>query len=164
MRVKSIVKIAAVISLCIINTSCGHDSPPERENASGRPPGSTQQKPSEGTGQRPGVNESNNLSHELSDDVWRVSGPGVTLRYDRGGVLFNQKADGTIEVFDLDGADRVSVSPGTVGTDSVCAGAAVAVNGTDVNLRQMKMLKRGDRRTWYVLTDDSDGRWVMVLP
>lgn len=164
MSAKIYVRIVTVIVLSLLQSSCGHDSPPERENAAVRPSGSGQQTPSEGTGQRPGVNESNDLSHELSDDVWRVSGPDVSLRYDRGGVLFNKKADGATEVLDLDGADRVSVSPGTVGTDSICTGAALAVNGTNIEFRQMKMLSRGDSRTWYVLTDDSDGRWIIVLP
>lgn len=151
------------MSLCAMLPSCGHDSPSERENISGRPSGSGQQTPS-GTGQRPGVSDSNDLSHELSDDVWRVVGPDMTLRYDRAGVLFNKKADGTIEVHDLDGADRVAVVPGTEGPDSLLTGSSMAVNGVGLEIRSVKMLRRGDGRTWYVFVDSEDDRWILVLP
>lgn len=158
------VRAIAIVSLCVVAASCGHDSPTVRDDGSGRPSGGAQQPPS-GPGQRPGVSDSNDLSHELSDDVWRVVGPDMTLRYDRAGVLFNKKADGTIEVHDLDGADRVAVVTGTEGADSLLTGASVTVNGRSLDTRLMKMLKRGDGRTWYTLAaGPDDGRWIFVLP
>lgn len=135
---------------------CGHDSPPEQGVASVRPGDAD-------TGSRPGVGDANSMKHELADDVWRVSGPGVSLRYDRGGVLFNALPDGSFEIVDLDGADTVVVTPGKEGADSVMTGASISVNGKVTALRQVKMLQHADGRSWYMATDVADGMWIVVL-
>lgn len=142
---------------CMTCMGCGHDSPPEREGIVTRPGG-------EATGTRPGVGESNSLKHELDDAVWRVSGPGLSMRYDRGGVLFNTLTDGSTEIVDLDGADKVVVTIGKEGTDSVMTGASIEVNGKAVSLNHMKMLRHSEGRSWYTATDASDGLWIIVLP
>lgn len=144
------------ILVCMACVGCGHDSPPEQEVASVRPGDA-------GTGSRPGVGDANSMKHELADDVWRVSGPGVSLRYDRGGVLFNALPDGSFEIVDLDGADTVVVTPGKEGADSVMTGASISVNGKVTALRQVKMMQHADGRSWYVATDVADGEWIIVL-
>ena len=115
-------------------------------------------------GQRPGVGESNSMVRELADDVWRVSGPTLTMRYDRGGILFDSQADGRVNISDLDGADSVSVGIGKEGTDSLMSGTDIIVNGHALTLRRVKMLRHGDGRSWYMATDSSDGLWILVLP
>jgi len=155
MSMKSVAKILW-LSLALAVVACGHDSPSEREPA---------KDPTDNNGgQRPGVGDANSLKHELDDGVWRVSGPKLSLRYDRGGVLFNIQSDGIVEIVDLDGADMVSIDLGTEGADSVMAGAGISVNGRAIDIRRMSLLRHGDGRSWYVATDDSDGQWVMVLP
>lgn len=144
------------VLVCVACVSCGHDSPPVQEVSSSRPGDA-------GAGSRPGVGDANSMEHELGDDVWRVSGPGVTLRYDRGGVLFNRLADGSFEIVDLDGADVVTVVPGKEGVDSVMTGAAITVNGKAKALRLMKMMHHGVGRSWYMATDEGDGLWIIVL-
>ena len=71
-----------LLSLMLAVAACGHDSPSERELASGRPGGEVQAPT--GSGQRPGVGEANSMAKELADGVWRIAGPGTSLRYDRG--------------------------------------------------------------------------------
>lgn len=135
--------------------SCGHDSPSGRDIMTERPGEE---------GQRPGVGESNSMARELADDVWRVSGPTLTMRYDRGGILFDSQADGRVNISDLDGADSVSVGIGKEGTDSLMSGTDIIVNGHALTLRRVKMLRHGDGRSWYMATDSSDGLWILALP
>ena len=135
--------------------SCGHDSPSGRDIMTERPGEE---------GQRPGVGESNSMVRELADDVWRVSGPTLTMRYDCGGILFDSQADGRVNISDLDGADSVSVGIGKEGTDSLMSGTDIIVNGHALTLRRVKMLRHGDGRSWYMATDSSDGLWILVLP
>lgn len=143
------------VGMLAVVCSCGHDSPSGRDIMTERPGED---------GQRPGVGESNSMAHEMADDVWRVSGPTLTMRYDRGGILFDSQSDGRIEISDLDGADRVSVAIGREGTDSVMSGTDIIVNGRALSLRKVKMLRHGDGRSWYMATDSSDGLWIFVLP
>lgn len=158
-------KILLSLLAIVATSACGHDSPSERDAAAVRPGGGQQQTPpDDGSGQRPGVDDANSMKRELADDVWRVVGPETSLRYDRGGVMFTTRSDGSVEVVDLDGADSVCINIGKEGVDSVMAGASVVVNDRPVELRQMKLLKHGDGRSWYVAKDVSDRQWVIVLP
>lgn len=158
------IKKASEILLTILSLSlaaCGHDSPSEREMQVTRPGGG---QPPSGTVQRPGVDDSDSMAHELADGVWRIVGSGTSLRYDRGGVLFTTQADGTIRVIDLDGADSVTVNIGDEGSDSVMTGAGMTVNGQPLDLGSVKMLSHGDGRSWYVATETSGARWIIVVP
>ena len=151
-----------LLSLMLAVAACGHDSPSERELASGRPGGEVQAPT--GSGQRPGVGEANSMAKELADGVRRIAGPGTSLRYDRGGVLLTTEAGGTIRVIDLDGADSVTVNIGEEGSDSIMTGAGMTVNGQTLDLSSVKMLSHGDGRSWYMATERSGSRWVLVLP
>jgi len=161
MRIKKASEIM-LLTLSLAVAACGHDNPSERELASGRPGGEVHT-PS-GSGQRPGVGEANSMDKELADGVWRIVGSGISLRYDRGGVLLTTEADGTIRVIDLDGADSVTVNIGEEGCDSVMTGAEMTVNGQPLDLGSMKMLSHGDGRSWYVATETSGTRWIIVVP
>ncbi len=154
MKSKGMLKTVCMGMLAVV-CSCGHDSPSGRDIMTERPGVE---------GQRPGVGESNSMARELADDVWRVSGPTLTMRYDRGGILFDTQADGRINISDLDGADSVSVGIGKEGTDSLMSGTDIIVNGHALTLRRVKMLRHGDGRSWYMATDSSDGLWILVLP
>lgn len=154
MKSKGMLKTVCMGMLAVV-CSCGHDSPSGRDIMTERPGVE---------GQRLGVGESNSMARELADDVWRVSGPTLTMRYDRGGILFDTQADGRINISDLDGADSVSVGIGKEGTDSLMSGTDIIVNGHALTLRRVKMLRHGDGRSWYMATDSSDGLWILVLP
>lgn len=146
-----------IVVTCMVCMGCGHDSPPVHDDTLAKPGG-------EGTGSRPGAGDANSMKHELEDAVWRVAGPGISLRYDRGGVLFNTLADGSTEIVDLDGADTVVVTLGKEGDDSLMTGASIVVNGKRMEINRMKVLGHGDGRSWYVATGTSDAVWVVVLP
>lgn len=154
MKSKRMLKTVCMGMLAVV-CSCGHDSPSGRDIMTERPGEE---------GQRPGVGESNSMVRELADDVWRVSGPTLTMRYDRGGILFDSQADGRVNISDLDGADSVSVGIGKEGTDSLMSGTDIIVNGHALTLRRVKMLRHGDGRSWYMATDSSDGLWILALP
>ena len=87
-----------------------------------------------------------------------------SLRYDRGGVLLTTEAGGTIRVIDLDGADSVTVNIGEEGSDSIMTGAGMTVNGQTLDLSSVKMISHGDGRSWYMATERSGSRWILVLP
>lgn len=154
MKSKRMLKTVCMGMLAVV-CSCGHDSPSGRDIMTERPGEE---------GQRPGVGESNSMVRELADDVWRVSGPTLTMRYDRGGILFDSQADGRVNISDLDGADSVSVGIGKEGTDSLMSGTDIIVNSHALTLRRVKMLRHGDGRSWYMATDSSDGLWILALP
>lgn len=170
--------LAAVTAVAVMFTACGHDSPPERDGAVTRPGngnggnsggnsengGGNSGGSGEGSGQRPGVGGSNDFDRELADDTWRVTLPGASLRYDRGGVLFATLPDGSVRVSDLDGADEVLIVPGKENADSTLTGSRITVNGMDMQYSEIKMMRRGEGRIWYRLTDSSAGRWVLVIP
>ena len=109
MKSKGMIKTVCMGMLAVV-CSCGHDSPSGRDIMTERPGVE---------GQRPGVGESNSMARELADDVWRVSGPTLTMRYDRGGILFDKQADRRINTSYLDRAERVSDGVVNEGTDSL---------------------------------------------
>ena len=90
MRKKMLYLLAiAAVSMGFIS-SCGHDSPQGDEPVTNGGPsgGNSGGNSSPGDGHRPGLDEFDQYDRELKDDVLRVKGGGVDLRYDRGGVLF----------------------------------------------------------------------------
>lgn len=155
---------AIVIAACCgIAASCGHDTPGvEPETNGGQIGTGTDVEP--GPGHRPGIGETDNTDRELKDDVLRVKGPDVNMRYDRGGILFITGRDGSVRVIDIDGADEVCVSPGIEGADSVMTGVALTVNGRTVSLAVMKKMRHTEGRIWYMAADTAGDGWVMVLP
>lgn len=142
--------------------SCGHEDPSTaREGDDHRRPAAE-----DGTSEtptRPDIGESDGMEKELADDVWRVSGLGADMRYDRGGVLFVTGRDGRVKVTDLDGADVVEIRIGEIGTDSVAKSAAIEVNGSGLSDPKVKLVKRGEGRVWYRV-DAGDKSGIVVIP
>lgn len=160
--------VAVIAAANFAFAGCGHDDPPER-TLNVRPSGSSSDDGANGSdgsdGSRPGVEDSNDFKGELGDGVWRITGLGVSLRYDRGGVLFATRKDGSIRVQDLDGIDEVMVKLGHENADSTFTGASIKVNGRELEMREVKMMQRGEGRTWYRVSKTSAGNaGVMVLP
>lgn len=109
-------------------------------------------------GDRPGVgDQETDFAVELADACVRYRGRGIEMRFDRGGVLVRNLADGSREFIDLDGAERVSFSAGTTGADSVCREAVLTVNGSAIRLTTVKMKKQTAEAVWYHILD-VDGR------
>lgn len=108
--------------------------------------------------ERPGVGDKTpDFAVELADACVRYVGRGVELRFDRGGILVRNLADGTREFVDLDGASRVSFAAGTVGADSLCRNAILTVNGNPMKLTEVRMKKQTAGAVWYHILD-ADGR------
>lgn len=135
-------------------SACSHDTP--RHD---RPP-----LPDDGEGQRPGVTTPVDADSELEDSEWRVSGPAITLRYNRGGILFKLTGSGTGEIIDLDASSRMELTIPTPGSDSVCRGAEVTVNGRPIGIKRVKMLRHTDTTVWYTLLDTDSATHYIVLP
>lgn len=131
------------------------------EPRSGRQPSP----PSGGEDVRPPVTERDDFSAEVADGVWRVHGPAVKLRYDRGGVLFNRSADGLRhEIIDLDGASRVTLRYDALLADSTLGGAEVVIDGRPLSLGEVKMMARSGSTQWLRIEDAAGHIHVMVLP
>ena len=166
MRRKMLYLLAiAAVSMGFIS-SCGHDSPQGEEPVTNGGPsgGNSGGNSSSGDGHRPGLDEFDQYDRELKDDVLRVKGRGVDLRYDRGGVLFASDKGGGIRVVDLDGADEIFIRPGTEGTDSLMTETELIVNYETVLLEYMKKMRLRDGRIWYKAADSAGNDWVLVLP
>ncbi len=148
---------------CGMITSCGHDTPRVELETNGGQVGNGLDD-GQGSGHRPGIGEIDNTDRELKDDVLRVKGTGVNMRYDRGGILFANGRNGSVRIVDLDGADEVVVNPGTEGADSLMTGASLSLNGRVVELRSMKKMRLGEGRIWYKATDTEGDEWMIVLP
>ena len=159
-RIMAAIVIAAC---CGIVSSCGHDAPDvETETNGGQVGSDTDVEP--GHGHRPGIGETDNTDRELKDDVLRIKGPDMNMRYDCGGILFISGRDGSVRIIDIDGADEVCVTPGIEGADSVMTGAALTVNGRTVSLAAMKKMRHTEGRIWYMAADTAGDNWVIVLP
>lgn len=162
----SFVRILSIIVVAggLLMSSCGHDAPQESSLTTngGQTGGDTT--PSQGDGHRPGLGELNDFDKELADDVLRVKGPDMNLRYDRAGILVVKDRNGCVRITDLDGADVISLTPGMERPDSVMTDAVLTVNDSTVGLREMKKMRRTDGRIWYKATDSAGDIWVIVVP
>lgn len=152
-----------IVALAVILQSCGHDNPPERD-ANVRPPaGSVPSTP--GSGDRPGVGNGDGWNDAVKDDVIRVDGiGGLTMRYDRGGILVVSATDGSARFHDLDGADEVKVKLGIEKSDSVVSDVLIEINGSAYRPSEIKMMRRTDTRVWYRVTDSAGKYGAIVLP
>ena len=137
---------------------CGHDSPTSRGIESPLPGGDAP------GGNRPGLDPTTDLNRELADDIWRLTGPGVSMRYDRGGMLFTSMPDGTVKIIDLDGSSTAEILPGTEGAEGCMSGTKLTVNGKEIALTSMRKLKQGKERIWLTATDADEHQWIMVIP
>ncbi len=150
--------ILAVTALC----SCHRDTPPRDRGPLPVHPGGDGQDP--GGGDRPGLGDTPSpFDRELADPVWRFTGRTVSLRYDRGGILFATGPDGTLRITDLDGATEVTVTLGPPAPDSVCP-ATIGINGRPLALTDVRLRSRSDRAAWYEVIDADSSRHVLVTP
>lgn len=145
---------AALVSVALL-TACGGGSGDE-----------PQRKGEAVTPGRPGVGggSEGGSSAELSDGTWRYVGEDVVLRYDAGGVLFAVSKEGTVEITELDGLGRVQARIGAVGKDSVAVDASLRVNGSEIALSKVKMLKQSAKTMWYRATAADGSTSLLVLP
>lgn len=145
-------------------SSCGHDSPQSDVlSTNGSVSGNGNNDTSSGSGQRPGLEDYNTFDKELKDDVLRVKGADINMRYDRGGILFVTRDNGEVRVIDLDGADEVSIFSGTEGADSVMSGFELKTGDRKVGLKTVKMMQRSGGRIWYKAVSHDDNVWTIVL-
>lgn len=101
---------------------------------------------------------------ELADATWRYVTEGKQLRYDSGGVLFTVSKYGAVEITELDGLGRVQVRIGQIGKDSIAANASLRVDGADVALSKVKMLKQSAKAMWYRAIAADGSTSLLVLP
>lgn len=99
----------------------------------------------------------------MDDDVLRVTGLGTDMRYDRGGVLFSTDRDGTRHVRDLDGTCEMRITLGSERRDSTLTGSSIVVDGNEIAVKEIKMMRCADGRTWYRVTVTDSDTAVMVL-
>ena len=154
LRAFGCILLAVAVSGCDRSSdSVRHDPEPDTNG------GKEDDRPGHNPGDnRPGVGDKEpDFSVELADACVRYVGRGVELRFDRGGVLVRNLADGRREFVDLDGATQVSFSTGTTGTDSVCREAILTVNGNPMKLTEVRMKKQTAEAVWYHILD-GDGR------
>lgn len=114
--------------------------------------------------ERPPVTDNRQFEPELKDKVWRLTAPGLTLRYDRGGVLFKTSRSGEVRIMDLDGATDATFSYSGMDRDSVLLTPRLTVNGVSHRLIEGKMMGADATTRWYrLLATDSTLR-VLVIP
>lgn len=152
-----------IVAVAMGLPGCGHDNPPERD-ANVRPPaGSVPSTP--GTGNRPGVGDSDGWDDAVNDDVLRVDGiGGITMRYDRGGILVVTGSDGSVRFHDIDGADEVKLKLGAARSDSVVSDVLIQVNGSAYSPSEVKLMRKADGRIWYRVTDSAGKYGAIVIP
>lgn len=167
---RMMVKCLPVMALCIVlfaSQGCerGSDAPRREEGTDGNGGKEEVKPPTPSGGDRPGPTDKDfDFSAELADGVVRYDGRGVTLRFDRAGVLVKVHADGRRELIDLDGTSRVGFVAGTMKPDSLFEGAGLTVDGSDIALESVRMKKQTAEAVWYHAVD-SDGRsHILVLP
>ena len=151
-----------LMALCIVlfaSQGCerGSDAPRREEGADGNGGKEEVKPPTPSGGNRPGPTDKDfDFTAELADGVVRYDGRGVTLRFDRAGVLVKVHADGRRELIDLDGTSRVGFVAGTMRTDSLFEGSGLTVDGSDIALESVRMKKQTAEAVWYHAVD-SDG-------
>ncbi len=143
-----------IVALACVLPACSHHDSPRRDR--GPVP--------DDEGQRPGVTAPDDVASELEDGEWRVTGPAINLRYNRGGILFKLTGAGKGEIIDLDATARMALDIPAPGADSVCRGAHIDVNGRPLGIRQVRMLRRTDTTVWYGILDTDSATHYVVLP
>lgn len=160
----------AVLSLllagiCLCGCDRGSDNvrrEPEKEENGGR----DDDKPTPpGEENRPGPSDKDyDFTSELPDACVRYKGSGLTLRFDRGGVLAKVHADGRRELINLDGGERVEFMGADILPDSLLPDARLTVNGAAVELKSVRMKKQTAEAVWYHAVDSEDKNHILVLP
>lgn len=152
-----------IVTLAAALGGCGHDDPPERD-ANERPPAGSIP-PGPGSDNRPGLGESDGWDDAVNDNVLRIDGiGGVSMRYDRGGILVVSEADGSVRFHDIDGADEVKLKLGAERKDSVVSDVLIRVNGSVCSPSEVKLMRKADGRLWYRVTDSAGKYGAIVIP
>ena len=153
----------SVLALSACVTGCGHDTPQEPTEAMRPSGGGSSSGPAgPGSGHNPAGSD-DPFRKEMDDDVLRVTGLGTDMRYDRGGVLFSTDRDGTRHVRDLDGTCEMRITLGSERRDSTLTGSSIVVDGNEIAVKEIKMMRCADGRTWYRVTVTDSDTAVMVL-
>lgn len=157
MKIPLLILISAIFALSV---SCGHKELPRRNPPTVQPetPGSNLPEP-----ERPGHNPAD-IAAELNDPTPRYTYGGIALRYDDGGILFTRHTDGTTVITDLDGIDRVTLSPGTMSRDSTFSSPRLAVTRGELKLLSLSLLKRDAEAAWYRAMFPDSTSTIIVLP
>ncbi len=113
---------------------------------------------------RPPVEENRQFDVELDDNVWRLSGAGMNLRYDCGGVMFVKEKSNMYRIIDLDGATEISFSYTGLRPDSTLVDPVLDVNGVTAELTEAKMMGLDGTSGWYRLLSADDVVRVLVVP
>lgn len=148
------VKIVTYIAAAVLSLSACERHDEHREGTIDRPIENV----------RPPVEENRPFEPEIKDNVWRLTGPGINLRYDRGGVLFIKEKAGVYRILDLDGAKEAVFSSSAMRPDSMFIAPRLVVNNRDVDLLEAKMMKLDDTSGWIRLLSTDSAAIVLVVP
>ena len=143
-----------------MSVSCGHKELPRRGSSTVQPetPGGVLPEP-----ERPGHNPSD-IAAELNDPTPRFIYGGIALRYDDGGILFTRYPDGYTVITDLDGIDRITLSPGTMREDSTFLSPRLSMTHGEMTIVSLSLLKRDDKAAWYRAMFPDSASTIIVLP
>ncbi len=114
--------------------------------------------------ERPDVEDNRQFGPELKDGVWRLTGPRVCLRYDRGGVMFLTDGSGAVRIIDLDGAADVSFVHSGMHPDSTLLAPRLEINGKCVDIVEARMMGRSRETEWMRVTAADSAMYVVVIP
>lgn len=139
----------------LLTMACEHHTP-HRDGPGVVPP--VNERPSPTDPSRP-------FDPELADGVWRLTGPHLNLRYDRGGVMFVTGRSETVRVIDIDGATDAVFSHSGLRSDSIYSAPELTVGGGQVMLSEARMMGRDKSAVWIrLLSPDSTVRVLVVPP
>ena len=157
MKIPLLILTSAIFALSV---SCGHKELPRRNPSTVQPetPGSNLPEP-----ERPGHNPAD-IAAELNDPTPRYNYGGIALRYDDGGILFTRHTDGTTVITNLDGIDRVTLSPGTMLGDSSFSSPRLTIGATELPVLSLSLLKRNGKAAWYRAMFPDSTSTIIVLP
>lgn len=146
--------------LLMLSVSCGHKEMPRRDPSTVQP-----EKPGTVTpGQeRPGY-DPDDMTDELNDKTPRFIYGNISLRYDAGGILFTRHPDGSTTITNLDGVDRVTLSPGTMRGDSTFSSPGLTIGATELPVLSLSLLKRNGKAAWYRAMFPDSTSTIIVLP
>lgn len=159
--------VVAVSVIMFLSQGCerGSDAPRREQGPNGNGGKEEVKPPTPSGGERPGPSDKDfDFSAELADGVVRYDGRGVTLRFDRAGVLVKIHADGARELIDLDGQTKVRFVAGKMRQDSLFDGSRLTVDGCDIGLKSVRMKKQTAEAVWYHAVDGDERSHILVLP
>lgn len=105
------------------------------------------------TPDRPGGSEYD-YQQELSDASMRFDGLGISLKYDEGGILFDESTDGCISITRLSDDYRVEFNPQT---------PSLLINGVAMKLAAVSLDAENNGVRWYRLTIDGSDLPVFIV-